>query len=97
MPAEEAARRKNIDERMAWWIRHCPAYFAPAEAWSEQMPRQRRRFFASTETLLLESGGQLITAKPGVGGNVTVLEDAQQRHLQENCPEMPPRGRTQIP
>lgn len=97
MPAEEAARRKNIDERMAWWTRHCPAYFAPAEAWSEQMPRQRRRFFASTETLLLESGGQLITAKPGVGGNVTVLEDAQQRHLQENCPEMPPRGRTQIP
>jgi hypothetical protein len=97
MPAEEAARRKNIDERMAWWTQHCPAYFAPAEAWSEQMPRQRRRFFASTETLLLESGGQLITAKPGVGGNVTILENAQQQHLQENCPEMPPRGRTRIP
>lgn len=93
----ETARRRAIDQRMAWWAEHCPAYFSPTEAWSEQLPRQRRRFFASSETYLLESGGQLITAKPGNGGNITILEDAEGRHLQETCPRIPPKSGTQSP
>jgi hypothetical protein len=96
-PPGEAARRRAIDKRMAWWAEHCPAYFSPTEAWSEQYVWQRRRSFASTETYLFESGGKLITAKPGNGGTVTILEDAEGRHLQETCPKMPPKSGTQSP
>lgn len=94
---EEMRRRSAIDERMNWWARHCPAYFAPTEAWSEQFPRQRWRYFAGTETFLIEAGGQLIATQPGNGSTVTFLEDAQQRHLQENCPEMPSRDMARTP
>ncbi|MBT9498803.1 MAG: hypothetical protein IV103_16605, partial [Zoogloea sp.] len=46
---------------------------------------------------ILESGGQLIAAKPGNGGAITFLENAQRQHLQETCPLIPPKSGTQAP
>ena len=94
--AEETARRRQVDMRMSRWEVQCPKLFAPAHTHSEQLPTQRRRMYVSTDTLLIESDGQLTGVSIHSGYTVR-LEDRQGRRLVAGCPPMPQWTNDQSP
>lgn len=87
LAADERERRHTVDLRMNEWEQRCPKLFAPKGTYSQQTsPKMRQRFYANSDTWLVETNGRLSAVFIDAGRAIT-LEDGLGQRAVESCPK----------